>query len=462
MKRIAFLSFDWDYEIISEYYLGLWELSRQRDDVQVIIFNAFGYFYARTKPKESSFKIFSLCNLEDYDGVIVQGNRTWPPSYRQQIVDRALALGKPVVSINYDLDGAHSVGTDNYHEEYELVRRVLTDSGRRRPAFVSGLQTSIESQDRERGFRDACVSLGMANGRVFPANWQIEAGRAVVQRMLKSPQDLPDAIFCCNDDVAVGVQETLEAAGARVPDDVMVTGFDNRSVGKLATPRITTVDRDYRGIMSVAFDAVVRLIDGGEVPERVFSPARHVLTASCGYASSSAHTVRQQATGADDDAIKHYYELLGDFQTSMLDAEELHSVLENCERFARELDCPNTFVSLNESYLHPRQVGDSGSYGPTSCLVARSGPALTLPCDANHVYTTFPTSALVPSEVVLDGCLYLVSPLRHNEDCVGMLVTEGIPSVMGHGFFVLFLNTLSASIDAVRTTQLLRNALGGG
>lgn len=460
MKRIAFLSFDWDYEIISEYYLGLQEQLRNRNDVQVVIFNAFGYFYARTKPKESSLKIFSLCRLEDYDGIIVQGNRTWPPAYRQQIVDRAVALGKPVASINYDLDGACAVGTDNYREEYELVRQVLSEKGRKRPAFVTGLKTSVESNDRERGFADACASLGITDTRIYKANWQIESGRAAAQRMLRRPQDLPDVVFCCNDDLAVGVQETLQAAGAQVPDDVMITGFDNRSVGKHTSPRITTVDRDYRGIAAVALDAVVRLIDGEKMPEQVFSPAQRILSESCGYVS--ADSTNELANDAQSDAVKHYYELLGEFQTAMLDAEELYSALENCERFARELDCPNTFASINDSYLYPRDAEDTTEYGRTSSLVARSGPALTLACDANHVYTTFETRDLLPPEVALDGGLYMVSPLRRNDDCVGMLVTEGVPSIVSHGFFALFLNILSAAIDAVRTAQILREVLARG
>ena len=105
MKRVAFLSFDWDFEIVSEYYLGLQDHLRDCDGVQVVIFSAFGQYYASHKPKESTFEIFTLVDIDAFDGFLVQGNRTWPPENRQAFVNEAISHGKPVVSINYDLEG---------------------------------------------------------------------------------------------------------------------------------------------------------------------------------------------------------------------------------------------------------------------------------------------------------------------------------------------------------------------
>ena len=68
MKNIAFLSFDWDYKIVSEYYLGLQEFLGHRDDVRVTVFNAFGRYYASHVPVQSFLEIFSLYDPADYDG----------------------------------------------------------------------------------------------------------------------------------------------------------------------------------------------------------------------------------------------------------------------------------------------------------------------------------------------------------------------------------------------------------
>lgn len=456
MKRIAFLSFDWDYEIISEYYLGLQDHVRNRTDVQVVIFNAFGYYYARHKPKESSFEIFSLCHLEDYDGFLIQGNRAWPPPLRQEIVDKATALGKPVISINYDLKGAHSVGTNNYQEEYELVNRVLRDRSCKRPAFVNGLKTSVEARARMRGFRYACALHGIHNPRVYQANWQLESGIAAAKKMLRSGDELPDAVFCCNDDLAVGVQQTLLEAGIRVPEDVMVTGFDNRKVRMQVQPHVTTIDRDYRTIAATALTFILRLIDGRKLPNDVFSPARHILTESCGYEAQ-----QEVVPGADEepeDVLEQFYGLLSDFQSAIMDAEELYTVLENCERFAQGIDCENAYLMLNDDYLNSTVTNEATTFGPISHLAARAGTGITRSCDPNHVYETFDTRRLIPTGAPADRPIYTVSALRHNDACIGMVVTEGVPVAMRHGFIAFFLNMLSGGIDAVRNREILRDA----
>ncbi len=454
MKRIAFLSFNWDYEIITEYYYGLQERLKELEGVQVVIFNAFGYFYARHTPKESSFEVFSLCQLESYDGFLIQGNRAWPPEVRQQIVNKAVALHKPVVSINYDLLGAHSVGTDNYHEEYELVSRILREHDCKRPAFVNGLRTSVEARARARAFNDACAQLGIKDARFYQANWQIEAGIVTAKKMLRKPHDLPDIVFCCNDDLAVGVQQTLQAAGLHVPEDVMITGFDNRKVGIHATPRITTIDRDYRTIAVTALDTILQLIDGKDLPAKLYSPGMHILTESCGYPSTDVADVDKHES--QELSLLSFYETLGNFQAAVMDAEMLFTVLENCEQFVRELNWPNMYLTLNDDYLRAAPSHSAKKYGQTSHLVALSRRSSTLRCDSNHVYATFDSRSILPHEVPLKKPIYTVCPLRHDDTCIGTLVTEGVLPVMHHGFLAFYLTMLSGAIDAVRNSELLR------
>ena len=459
MKRIAFLSFDWDYQIVSEYYLGLQDRLRDRTDLQVVIFSAFGHYYASHKPEASTFEVFRLCRIEEYDGLLIQGNRTWPPELRQQLVDRAVALGKPVVSINYDLKGAHCVGTNNYQEEYELVSRVLQDRGCTHPAFVNGLRTSAEAAARAQAYRDACADQGITDVRFFQANWQTEAGVVTAKKMLRRPGNLPDVIFCCNDDLAFGVQTTLQEAGVRVPEDVMITGFDNREISRQATPRITTIDRDYRTIAATALDAIERLMAGEELPQQVFSPAKHLMSASCGYPGESDERQMDALVEANR-SFKRFYEVLGTYQYAVTGCDSLYTILENCELFTHELDCDNAFLSLNDSYLRfgEGEGKDVGVYGPTSHLMVRKDRSPSSTCDREHIYASYPSERLLPPEIPLSRPIYLVCPLRHNDMCVGMVVTEGVPSVIHYGFLAFFLTMLSASIEAARKSRLLRTA----
>lgn len=57
---------------------------------------------------------------------------------------------------------------------------------------------------------------------------------------------LPQALVCGTDQTAFGVIRLLEEAGVRVPDDVIVTGFDGILAGRLMEPQLTTVRQPWR------------------------------------------------------------------------------------------------------------------------------------------------------------------------------------------------------------------------
>lgn len=458
MRRVAFLSFDWNYEIMSDYYEGVQSWLAEHDGVQVVIFNAFGQ-YANYDPEEGAFEVFSLCNYAEYDGFLIQGNRTWPPVMRQRVADQIRELGKPVVSLNYELEGTHCVGTNNHEAMHGLVSRVLRDRRCTRPAFVNGLSTSWEAQARARAFRHACAENGITDTRFYQANWQMEEGVRVALEMLEHADDLPDAIFCCNDDLAVGVQETLQDHGVRVPEDVLITGFDNREIGIRATPRITTVDRDYVTTGRTAIAALVDLMEGRDLPPAISSDCRYILAESCGYdnTTETRETIVSNLYSMDS-ALKQFYEVLTRFQPAVLNADTLSGILVECERYFGEIRCPRVCLTINDAYLSNDISRAVTSYGTVSKLMAQSGLDLSMSSYEKHVYRSFLTHDLLPVEVPLDQRLYMVYPLRHNTTCIGTLVTEGVSPILRYGFLTIILTLLASSIESVRKKELLQAA----
>ena len=456
MKRVAFLSYDWDFEVISAYYEGMRDYLEQRDDVQLVIFNAFGQF-SNYEPEEGSCELFSLCDLTAFDGFVIQGNRCWPPAARQKVADEMRALGKPVVSVNYELEGTTCVGTNNHEAMQGLVSRVLADRGCTKPAFVNGLATSWEAQARSRGFRHACAARGLTDIRFYEGSWEKEAGISAAREMLETPDDLPDVVFCCNDDLAVGVQETLQAHGVRVPEDVLVAGFDNREISLKATPRITTVDRDYAGIGRTALEVLVRLMDGEALPDQLAAGVRYVLAESCGYLEG-AETKEELAgdLSSVNAALRHFCQALTRFQPAVLNADTLSEILHVCEHYLGEVDCKDVYLTINDNYLEYDAVRTVTSYGAFSLLMAHSGADINLVYDNQHIYARYLARTILPPEVPMDGRVYMVFPLRHHTTCIGTLVTEGVSPLMRYGFLTVILTLLSSSIESVRKKEQLQ------
>jgi LacI family transcriptional regulator len=97
--------------------------------------------------------------------------------------------------------------------------------------------------------------------------------------MRKRPK--PDAIACENDVIAAGLMKTLGSLGYRVPKDVLIAGFDDVQIARLASPSITTIHQPCDGIARAAFDRLIaRMSDRTMMPAHVILPHRLVVRSS--------------------------------------------------------------------------------------------------------------------------------------------------------------------------------------
>lgn len=175
------------------------------------------------------------------------------------LVDTADTAGDAIATVGVDdVGGGHLAGAH------------LAALGHRRVAFV-GPDTTIGGvvADRYRGWRAALTEHGVGEDVVLrTATSSFESGLDAADRLLAAPE-LPTAVFCTADIVAVGLLRGLLAAGVRVPQDVSVIGFDDLPEGRHLTPALTTVRQDVRAKGRSAVELLVHLMR----PSGTASPA---------------------------------------------------------------------------------------------------------------------------------------------------------------------------------------------
>ena len=99
-----------------------------------------------------------------------------------------------------------------------------------------------------------------------------------LKRYLKRQKSPPDAFICSNDVIAAVFKQTLEAAGLRVPQDVMLTGFADLPVASLMTPKLTTVHQNREQMARAAFDRLMARIANPDLPPcDIFLPSQLVV-----------------------------------------------------------------------------------------------------------------------------------------------------------------------------------------
>jgi LacI family transcriptional regulator len=109
------------------------------------------------------------------------------------------------------------------------------------PSFGAGSATYGRVQ-RFEGYRRALAACGQTLDQelVVEGNFRYESGRDAMRRLL-ALRHPPDAVFSANDMMAVGAMSAIRDAGARVPDDIALVGFDNVPITALLQPALTTM-----------------------------------------------------------------------------------------------------------------------------------------------------------------------------------------------------------------------------
>jgi LacI family transcriptional regulator len=172
------------------------------------------------------------------DGLIVLS-----PEMGDQAFPSHLSDALPVVLLNSAVNGGafDLINIDNSDGASAMVRH-LAGLGHRRIAFIRGPEENRDAQERLRGYREAMAALSKRPTAEleFPGNFREEAGYLAGQRILEL-EKRPTAIFAANDSMAVGCLHALREAGARVPDDFALAGFDDIPIASFTAPPLTSV-----------------------------------------------------------------------------------------------------------------------------------------------------------------------------------------------------------------------------
>lgn len=115
----------------------------------------------------------------------------------------------------------------------------LYDQGMRRIHFIAGSPNAFDNVERLQTFLDEARRCGL-HTPVHQGNFTEESGYQVAQAIIHSG-DLPEAVFCANDQMAIGFLRAMKTHGLRAPDDIAVVGFDDIPLSRYIQPSLSTV-----------------------------------------------------------------------------------------------------------------------------------------------------------------------------------------------------------------------------
>ncbi|MFJ4716284.1 LacI family DNA-binding transcriptional regulator [Streptomyces sp. NPDC088785] len=186
----------------------------------------------------------------------------------------------PFVLVDRVAEGATecSVSVDDVNGGALAVRH-LVSAGHRRIAYVSGPPALNQVEDRRQGALRALGEAGLPAAALHELPTErldVVAGRDAGARLL-GLADRPTAVFCANDLLALGVLQSLYAAGVRVPEDIAIVGYDDIEFAAAAAVPLTSVRQPAVTMGALAAELLLEEIGAADRPDGGHEHRRVVL-----------------------------------------------------------------------------------------------------------------------------------------------------------------------------------------
>lgn len=255
-----------------------------RDNFKLIVFNSLLSVYDGSIYDTGASSVYNIVDFDILDCLIIFDRGLINKQNGIEMIAKAKEKNVPVILINSENEGCFCV-SDDYKISYKnLIRHVIRDHGVRDTFFMGGYRWDPDTLDRL-----ACYKKALGDENINFSDWMVGYGefrdttaREEIDRVIKERRKPPQAVFCANDIMAMAVCTRLKELGYRVPEDVIVTGYDGIEEGKYFIPNITTVRRNIEG-EAVACANLLKEIFSGKAEKRIIKiPYKVIYNESCG------------------------------------------------------------------------------------------------------------------------------------------------------------------------------------
>ena len=333
------------YEFIDALYQTV-----KGSDYRLLLFNSFSDLYHQNVYDEGAKSIYQLLNYDLVDAVIIKADTLNDQQVIRDLIARAKERQIPVILLNMKADGCYSIVPSYENVLSQLIEHVIKVHHKRKLYFLSGSMGESNSMLREKIFRETLRDCGIdpQTAKVaYGEYWYGPAERAV-ENWIQSG-DLPEAIICANDAMAVAACKVLKRHQIRVPEDMIVTGFDGVPSYQFHRPALSTCTRTSSVLAGKCREMLTNILEKNKPPYRDIEEYTLTIQESCGCRKQSHPD----------------YQLCADRLCVSLWDTRLHEefILSQVERVVETIDMgiignklnsfilPDSMVALNSDFL---------------------------------------------------------------------------------------------------------------
>lgn len=219
--------------------------------------NFFGHGELKYEQGEQS--IANLPRYEDLDGIIILPDTMSVHGFRESILENIAKYSRcPVVSVRQKTEGFYNVLIDDDSVLDEIITHFVEHHGFTKINFLTGPEDNPVSHHRLSAYKRILREhkLPFEEDRIYFGDFWKYAAYDAVEKWTADPENLPEAIVCANDYMAVTVINALTERDITVPGTIAVSGCDNIELAENFSPSITTAGMP---ILEMGIEAVEKI-----------------------------------------------------------------------------------------------------------------------------------------------------------------------------------------------------------
>lgn len=464
MKKIALITDGWKRYVTYAWVQGYRRYASQYHlDTDLYVFQSFGNFNTDEGYNSGEYNITRLPDLRTFDGIILDLSNVSDASLKESFLARVRESGVPAISLLEDLPGLYYSGLDNLTDFSILVEHLITEHGCRKLNYVGGSPRNQENQKRLLAYRKTLEKHGILfePERVIERSFEIKTGiRAFTEFQQKDL--LPEAFVCANDNIAVGVCLAAREAGFSIPEDFLVTGFDNEDKASYCNPRITTADFSKTKIMYHAMELLVDIWNGQTDRRCTYTQAVHIFQESCRCMSEcppgrGQYIIKRILSETRQSDMQNW---MIDLNRFLLDCTSYTNLTSHMQMWLHEHQFGNLYLLMNPDIFHLEKV-DILPEIPDDiyCCVG-------YPDKMTVVHPVSDTEAVMQLSIT-DGHLlpditrtgdqniFVFAPLHFREREVGYVVLQNCDYLLDHQFLFKMLNSFRTALESLYNKLVL-------
>lgn len=330
----------------------------KKHNINMFIFSSLSDF-SGAYDIEAEAKIYELMDPKKYDAVVVLADSFKRPDIARKLASRIVKSGIPCISLLADMKGCINLNFKAGSSFEQVVRHIIEHHKVKNVNFISGIRGNSFAEERLAVFRKVMAENGLTveEDRIAYGDfWEIPTAKAM-DEFLASGKKI-DAIICANDFMAIEVCRKLREAGLRVPEDVLVSGFDGIELEKYHYPRLATAFQDTEELTEKVAELVDLLVKGEPVEESYDIGCKFRAGQSCGCVSLDDVGVDIRAFGVKSYEAHHKLrereasiELLYEEQSALGNKDDFDGVWGTFYYCVQRFFDEDFFLGINDDFL---------------------------------------------------------------------------------------------------------------